>query len=343
MATTNSKYDKLVEQAIDKPVICLYSTENYLLQTYAQKIVSKILSTEDAELTRIEGPTPSIEEAVAAAGTISFFGTKRVVELKNVEPSSVAQADIDALCDLINSLENACVIITCLFKEEKSKTTKKAKQIIDAASKIGASIELIKPSETELKNVAMEKAKELGASLSPQCAAALFERCKDDAYLIENEVAKLAAYSGYKEITLEMIQKLSTLNIEADVFDMVRFVAAKNKPKTFEKLLLLLQLQNEPIAITAALVSNFIDVYRVKCAVNSKRSISVLFKEYGYKGSDFRLKKAGETAAKYTKNQLKAILNILLQLDLSLKSSSIDKTLLLQTALAEIIETGMRK
>ena len=46
------------------------------------------------EVTRVEGPAPSIEEAVAAAGTISFFGTKRIVELPMLEPSAMNEADV---------------------------------------------------------------------------------------------------------------------------------------------------------------------------------------------------------------------------------------------------------
>lgn len=47
----------------------------------AQKAVHHLMQGGDAELTRIEGPSPDIGEAVAAAGTISLFGTKRVVEM----------------------------------------------------------------------------------------------------------------------------------------------------------------------------------------------------------------------------------------------------------------------
>ena len=37
---------------------------------------------------------------MAAAGTISFFGTKRIVELPMLEPSAMNEADVGALCDL---------------------------------------------------------------------------------------------------------------------------------------------------------------------------------------------------------------------------------------------------
>ena len=47
------------------------------MRSYAAKTLALLAKQEDdAEVTRVEGPAPSIEEAVAAAGTISFFRYK---------------------------------------------------------------------------------------------------------------------------------------------------------------------------------------------------------------------------------------------------------------------------
>ena len=42
------------------------------------------------------------------------------------------------------------------------------------------------------------------------------------------ELGKLAAVCGYGEITPELIARMGTQNIEADVFEMVRLVTARN-------------------------------------------------------------------------------------------------------------------
>ena len=67
-----------------------YSTQEFLVRDAAQKAVHHLMQGGDAELTRIEGPSPDIGEAVAAAGTISLFGTKRVVEMPRVEPAAMS-------------------------------------------------------------------------------------------------------------------------------------------------------------------------------------------------------------------------------------------------------------
>ena len=48
-----------------------------------------------------------------------------------------------------------------------------------------------------------------------------------------------------------------------------------------------------------------------------------MFKDFGYKGSDYRLKRSAETASHYTLPQLEACMQILLELDKSLKSQPV--------------------
>ena len=67
------------------PVFYFYSTEEYLVQAHAQKVL-KVLAKEDPDMTRLEGPTPAVEEILLAAGTISFFSTRRVVVLPLLQP-----------------------------------------------------------------------------------------------------------------------------------------------------------------------------------------------------------------------------------------------------------------
>lgn len=62
----------------------------------------------------------------------------------------------------------------------------------------------------------------------------------------------------------------------------------------------------------------------------------MVMKDFAYRGSDWRLRKAGESAAKYTRAQLERILRILTRLDAALKSSAADGAALLETALCEI-------
>lgn len=118
------------------------------------------------------------------------------------------------------------------------------------------------------------------------------ERCGEDQFLLQNEIAKLAAVAGYGTITRQMIQQLGTVTLEADTFDMVELVVAGRIGQAQQKLKMLLELQNEPILITGALAGNYLDLYRVLQARRSRRSLAELAKDFGYGGKwNYRLGK----------------------------------------------------
>lgn len=332
---------KLLAQPLRHSVYYYYSTEEYLVRDYAAKTLALLLKQEnDAEVTRIEGPAPSIEQAVAAAGTISLFGTKRIVQLPLLLPSAMAEEDVAALCDLMQSLENAVLVMSTVFQEEKAMTAKKAKRLIAAAEKAGAAVCLKKPRRWDIERIAAEKAQALGVSLNKKAASELVERCGADLFTLESELQKLAAACGYGEITPEWIGKMGTQTIETDVFEMINLVTARRETAAMEKLAHLIALQNKPVAIAAALAGSFVDMYRVKCGALARRDANAVYRDLSYTGNPYRLKKAGEAASLYTLPQLQQTIEVLMDLDLALKSSAADGEVLLQTALCEMMRIG---
>lgn len=343
MLLNGQALEKALAQPLAGSVYYFYSTEEYPVRRYTARALEKLLAQEgDAEVTRIDGASPSIEEAVAAAGTISLFGARRIVSLPAMEPSTMPEADVAALCDLLQSLENAVVVMGTVYRDEKAMGTKKAKQLIAAADKAGAAALLTKPSVADLRRFVQDQAREQGAGISAPAASELIERCGQDPFVLENEVCKLAAACGYGEITSEWIERAATQSIEANVFDMVRLVSTGSLARAMEKLSQLLDLGNEPIAIVAALTTSFIDMYRIRCAP-AGRGAGAVHKDFGGKGSDYRMRKAAESASRYSRAQIEAVLQKLLGLDAALKSSAVEGAVLLETALCEIQAIGGRR
>jgi len=151
------------------------------------------------------------------------------------------------------------------------------------------------------------------------------------------KIAKLAALSGYTTITTQMIQQLGTVTLDADTFDMVKLVAAGNTRQALAKLQTLLELQNEPILITGALIGNYLDIYRAFLAKKSRRPLADLAKDFKYTGKwNYRLGNADQTAARFQRSQIEESLRILQKLDLDLKGSRLDAPLLMQKAICEL-------
>ena len=75
----------------DTPVFCFWGEEEYSLHKTARQTLQALTEQQD-EVTVLPGPAPTIEEIVMAAGTISFFGTRRVVLMERLRPADRARA-----------------------------------------------------------------------------------------------------------------------------------------------------------------------------------------------------------------------------------------------------------
>lgn len=337
---TETKLRQLAEKGC--PVYYFYSSERYLVRQQVAAATKLLTAESDEDATVLDGAAPQLEQLVMAAGTISFFGTRRVVILPEVEPSAYSDKDLEELGSILSSLENAVVVLGSVFELERSKLKlgKRAQKFIAQCKSIGYTEELAKPKPFELKAMMIDRAKDQGTNLPEGAAGALLERCGDDPFLLENEVDKLCALSGYQTITASMVAEMGTVSLEADVFEMIRMITAKNATGACKKLQTLLRLQQEPIAITAAMIGSYVDLYRVKLGAAKRKNYSTVFKDFGYKGSDFRLKRSAETASHYTLPQIENCLQVLLELDLSLKSQPTDDQILLETALCRLAMAG---
>lgn len=337
---TETKLRQLVGKGC--PVYYFYSSERYLVRQQVAAAARLLTAESDEDATVLDGTAPELEQLVMAAGTISFFGTRRVVVLPEMDPSAYSDKDLEELCGILSSLENAVIVLGSVFDLERSKLKmgKRAQKLAALCKSIGYAEELAKPKPFELKAMMIDRAKAQGTTLPEGAAGALLERCGEDPFLLENEVDKLCALSGYQTITAAMVAEMGTVSLEADVFEMIRMITAKNATGACKKLQTLLRLQQEPIAITAAMIGSYVDLYRVKLGAAKRKNYSAVFKDFGYKGSEFRLKRSAETASHYTLPQLENCLQVLLELDLSLKSQPTEDQILLETALCRLAMAG---
>ena len=164
-----------LRQLADKgcPVYYFYSSERYLVRQAVAAATRILTADSDEDATILDGGTPEIEQLIMAAGTISFFGTRRVVVLPELEPGSYGDKDLEELSNTLASLENAVVVLGSVFELERSKLrlNKKALKLIAQCKSIGYTEELAKPKPFELKMMMIDRAKEQGTSLPDGAAA----------------------------------------------------------------------------------------------------------------------------------------------------------------------------
>ena len=114
---------------------------------------------------------------------------------------------------------------------------------------------------------------------------------------------------------------------------MVKLLTGGQTDKAQQKLKTLLALQNDPIMITGALISNYLDLYRVLLGRRSRRSLGDVANDFGYKGNwNYRLN-ATENGGAVQPQPAGKLPAHPAAADTDLKSSKLDADLLMQKAL----------
>ena len=169
---TEAKLRQLADRGC--PVYYFYSSERYLVRQAVSAAVRILSADTDEETTVLDGAAPEIEQLIMAAGTISFFGTRRVVVLPELDPAAYGDKDLEELCSTLASLENAVVVLGSVFELERSKlkTGKRAQKLIAECRKLGFAEELSKPKPYELKMMLIERAKAQDTTLPQPCWSA---------------------------------------------------------------------------------------------------------------------------------------------------------------------------
>ena len=173
------------------PVFYFYASDEALVRSAAAK-AEKFLSEEAPDTTTLDGPTPSVEDIVLAAGTISFFGGRRLVMLPLIRPSAYSDKDLQELCDTLSDTENAVFVLTSLLEEKygKIKPGKREQKLIAACEKLGYCVQITKPGRAALQEMARTWAGEYHTTFAPGAEAALLDRCGDQV-LMEHPTALL--------------------------------------------------------------------------------------------------------------------------------------------------------
>ena len=221
------EWKKALENWQEQRVFLLYSKDEYELRRFSEQTQSRLEKCEQTTAERFPGPAPDLAAVTDAAGMMSFFGTRRVLVLPFVEPQALSDADAALLADLMEQAENSVFVITLFIKDDRTAKSKKCKLILDAAEKNGFCAECAAPQEKDAKQLVVRRAKELSTAISEEAARLLAERCGTDLFLLESETEKLAAACGYTEIRPELVSAMSTVNIEADVFELVNLVESR--------------------------------------------------------------------------------------------------------------------
>ena len=183
----------------------------------------------------------------------------------------------------------------------------------------------------------MTWAEKAGCTLTPVNASQIVSMCGTDMTLLRNELHKLTAYANGAEITKEMIEALCVKNTETKIFALSDCMMQGDFRGAYQQLGQLFEQNEKPEIILSALGSVYIDMYRMRTASESGKTVTEAAADFKYGKRDFILKRANANAKKYSTAALRNALDILLQTDIKMKSTRAESRILLETLITRLM------
>lgn len=317
----------------------IYGEENYLKEHYVSKLKEAVVEPAfaDFNLHQYEGKSTSLSEILQDAEMMPMMAEYTFI-LVHDYPLDKSSADIDMLKEFFKDLPETCVLVFWYDSiEVDPKKNTKWNTVINTFAKYGDAVNLQKRTEAELVKLIASSTKKRGCTISSENARYLISVVGSDIKTIFNELEKMCNYIGEGEVTKAVIDELAVKCLQARVYDLSKLILAGNSDSAYGVLNVLFAQKEEPISILSVIASCYIDMYRVKCAKSAGISENDLSNYFNYKGREWLLRNAVRDCRTISTESLRKAIDILSTTDELLKSTSVDKNLLLEETVAKLL------
>ena len=322
-----------------KNAYLIYGEESYLKEYYVGKLREKLVDEAfaDFNLHQYDGKSAPLEDILLDADIIPMMGAYTVV-LAHDYPLDKSQKDIDKLKEYFKDIPESSIIIFWYDNiEVDAKKNAKWRSVITAFEKAGCAVNLEKRSETELARLIVASAKKRKCIIPADLARYLISVVGSDIQTIFSELEKICAFVGEGEIKKSVIDDLAVKSLQARVYDLSKFILRGDSDNAYKVLSTLFAQKEEPIAILSVISSCYIDMYRVKCAKIAGKNENELTQYFSYKGREFLIRNAARDCRTVSIESLRDSIDILAETDSMLKSTPIDKNILLEETVAKLL------
>ena len=306
----------------------LYGEELFLLENSLKKIKTlfgecikgiNYINIDDTNcsnlISDIETPSFGYEKKLIIARNTGLF--QKDGKRKNNEMQKLREKITNYISENIDIIRKSVVLI---FVEEDADSKQELYKIIDKLGII-CKFDFQKPIQIEKRITTICNG--YNVSIDKDTVQYFIECCGTNMQELINEIRKLIEYAGNGgKIKKEDIDKLSTKKIESIIFDLTDNLGKKDIEKALEVLKNLIYAKEPIQKILITLYNHFKKIYFVKIALKNNKDI---IDSLNLKPNQTFLVNKYKIQAKYFKyNDLKEILQQLIDLDYNYKNGEID-------------------
>ncbi|MBP3329436.1 MAG: DNA polymerase III subunit delta [Clostridia bacterium] len=318
----------------------IYGNEPYLKEFYAGKIIEKSVNKDFSmfNLHVFDGEDVLLNDVASCCESLPMMDEHCCVVVKDYKFDKANEEDRKQIEEIISDIPDTTILVFWMQNiEVDAKKNDKWKKTLTMMNKYGSCIALDKKTRSALVKLLVSGANKRGCALSSQNAEYLINLVGDDMNNLLNELEKLCFFADKSEITKQHIESLAVRSVSARVFDLATDIVQGRNEKAFEVLRTLLSQKEEPVNINSQLINAYVDIYRAKVFLASGEKADGAAKYYNYQNKSFRLTNAARDASKIDISAIRVCLDILAVADTRLKSSAVNKSLILEETIVKLI------
>ena len=321
-------------------IYLIYGEENYLKKVYTEKIIKKTVdpSFEDFNFHKFDGKETTFSEIYECAEAVPMMAETKCVLVKDFPLDNLDENGFEQLETLLSDTPDDCalVFVFTAYEPKGAKWNKAVKMF----EKYGNAVKFDKKTAADLVKMLESGAKKREKPFDKGVANYLISCVGSDLNTLLNETEKVCAFAEGDFVKKSDVDAVCIKSLDAKVFDMIKDLTAGRFDSAFKKLSLLFEQREDEFQILGALIAQYSDIYRAKAAVKSGERAEAVAKYYNYAGKEFRLSNAARNGSSLSFGDIGECIEILQWADTTLKSSALDKRLILEQAVVRLARVG---
>ena len=306
-------------------IIFLYGEDTYRSRKKLEEIVAhyKEIHKSGLNLRYFDGNNADFQDVKSELQTVSMFKEKKLLILKDAFSNQGLKENF--LKEAKRFVDSDNVI---LFYEEKGEFPRDA--LFAFLKKHAQSQEFELLSGLKIKTWLKNEFAKNKTRIDPMALETMVNFAGNDLWQLANDVQKLVAYKGGKEIEVKDVRLFVKPKLDTDIFKTIDAIALKNKKQALNLLHKHLERGDSPLYLLSMINFQFRNILGVKDLAERGEPLSAS----GLK--PFLARKSAEQARKFTYDELKKIYQKIFQIDYSIKTGKLDPQAALDLLIAEL-------
>ena len=273
---------------------------------------------------------PATDALIAAAETLPFLADKRLVIVREHPALTGRGEGDDRLKEYLAHVPETAVLVFVVRGKADAR-----KKLYTAIRKYGNIVSFNPLTDAELNAWICRTFTSMGKQCAPQTASLLAFTVGGGTALLRQEIDKLAALAGEREIiTDEDVRQVATRSIECTIFEMVDAVVAREEGHAFALLRDMLTAGEQRLGILAMLLRQYRLLQHVKIMQYEKKSVQDIKSRLGI--APFAAERCIRQAAAYTGGEVRQAVDICLTTEMNVKSGKYNDEGALESAMLRL-------